>query len=368
LCNYRGPRSCGGGAVFAQGFTLNGLVDAGIGVFAGEGFDSFSSPVNATEFSYENNATRVQVDGAWANESESAGINFRIRLDGIAPAQGGGLSLFKYFFGWAKAFDGKLEVKGGAVDDGAFETSDAVWADDLGEGLGLLALVKPVGALTVGFGVYTADNTDTVDLGELKYTAGVAYDLENVLSLKLEYANRGAAGGNENEQVQLGVGVSALESAGLSLALTAIASELQDFSDKGTFKFIESVGFKKDALALGFDLVEGLKLGNDDPLDFRAGLYGAYGLLGGAITPRLDINFLSGYEPVKNGTVQTGYRYDGNFGTYAKETLYLGAKPSVNFTIAEGADFEVGYILDVGLGDADDGLYHAAYANLKVSF
>jgi hypothetical protein len=383
------------GGLFAQGFSLTGYFDGGIGLFIPDAGDPGLALV--TRDSDVGGGMRAQINAAYTNEAKNAGINLRIRANGDEFGKGGNNlnAFFPYAYGWISPFEGKLTVKGGKVDDGTFGTGDALVDDDLGERGGFLAIVKPVDLLSLGFGAYANDPfaaTGMSGLDAAKYTAGAVINVPDILKVTLQYANRGDAGDPEAERIWAAFNILAASKIGLKFVVAGKVEQLQNFSDAGTIGIYETIGFTKvQNLSLNLNLWQILAKKDNDPLtaddDFslRVWFWASYALAEGKIVPRFDVNFLTAgsvntavlhfnnrFAP---GTITSGVnagkpggRNDASW-KIDKDTQIFNLRPSVGFYLDKNSWFELGYNLDLGLGKGTgDFVNHAIYADLKVSF
>jgi hypothetical protein len=373
------------GGLFAQGFSFTGYFDGGIGLFIPDAGDPGLALV--TRDADVGGGMRAQINAAYTNEAKTAGINLRIRAQG-ADFGGGGTALngvFPYAYGWISPFGGKLTVKGGKVDDGTFATGDALVDDDLGERGGLLAMVKPVDAFTLGFGAYVTDSFNVTGMSGLdaaKYTAGAVINVPDILKVTLQYANRGDGGAAEAERIWAAFNILATNKIGLKFVVVGKADQLQDFSDNGTIGIYETIGFTKvQNLSLNLNLWQILSQNSANEFSLRVWFWASYALAEGKIVPRFDVNFLTAgavntavlhfnnrFAPGQNSSGSPGGRNDAGW-TIGKDTQIFNLRPSVGFYLDKNSWFELGYNLDLGLGKGTgDFVNHAIYADLKVSF
>jgi hypothetical protein len=378
------------GGAFAQGFSFTGYFDGGVGAFIPDSGDAGLGLI--TRDADVVGGPRVQLNGAFTNEAGNAGINFRIRAQGAnfagttnaSDSINSVLGFFPYAYGWIAPFEGKLRVLGGRVDDGTFGTGDAIVDDDMGERGGFLAMVKPIDILTLGFGAYTRDSfsgTGMSGIGDAKYTAGAVVNVPDIIKVTFQYRNRGDGGADVDHRMWAAFNILGLNKLGLKLVVVGKAERLQDFSDNGGIGFYETIGFTKiNNLSLNLNLWQVISQTTDNDFSFRAWFWASYALADGKIVPRFDVNYLNA-GVANTAMMHFNHRFrpgdSGDRNTITKTTVIdnerglLNFRPSVGFNLDKTSFIELGYNIDIGLGDsplAKDVINQAIYVDLKVSF
>jgi hypothetical protein len=369
------------GGLFAQGLAVTGYVDTGVGIFFLEDADdTYAAPVSRDAGQA---GVRGQVNGAYLNEEKTVGLNFRIRSNpGLGQQNTASKDniWFEYYYGFLTGFNGKATIYGGKIDNGAFNTKEAIFDGDAGEDVGLLGIVNPIDTLSLGVGLYTGNPGVASKLEDAKFTLNGAFTLPNVAGFVLTYRNDSALNPKDS-QFTFGVNVTAIDK--VTIALAAVGNKLQDYSNDGTLRFFETFGYSGiENVSLNLSLWEGISNVENSDLSLRVWLWGSYSLLSGKIVPRLDVNYLSAgkWSSISN------IHFDDQFApTYNKDQVLLNIRPSVGFRVNSNAWLEVGYLLNVDLGDdAKDpvtgkylnvasgassfGSNSAIYADVKVSF
>ena len=365
------------GGLFAQ-FSLSGRVDTGLAIFKAAGNDDVQFGLISKQLGA--NGIRGEINFNVTNEAGNAGLSFRLRSNGDSSNFVDNLN-FRWAYGWIKAFDGLLEVRGGRIQGSDFDTLDNVSdGATLFDSYGLMAYVTPVDMFKIGVGAYsgTALGSTHSYLDEDKTPP------EWVHETPIEETATGWAGfgiyvpdvldfvaqmdfGKNNVNAWVSVGVTAIPS--LDLILTAGLDNLTEFSDAGTIGFYEQLGFNGiENLGLGLSLGQSINQAPDSDLSFAADLWVNYAM--GSVTPRLDLAFGLGA-----GFVPTSFYFAEFFQpAYAKDMKFMAFIPSVQLQVASNCFVDLGFFGGIDIGDipafggADTGFSFGAFLDLYVRF
>jgi hypothetical protein len=401
------------GGVFAQGWTFTGYTNAGIGIFLPDGDAGARARLVSRDAGVAGN--RVQFAGAYTSEAKDYGFNFRLRSDNV------GLAL-NYGYGWLSGLNGMITGYAGVISNDllGINTGDLIFDDRGGEGTGLYTVIKPLSILSVGFGVFGGTNGDGYGLKidqntgaygstptrvtnsvwpqQLKYSGGVAVTIPETVKFVVNFRNAnkvstisGSATQFEKDagigdDAQVAVGANLLMVKGLKASVVGVLNRVEEFGDLGVVRIFETAEYTGvENLTLGLGLWQALvtgdkakvtfKSGTDDPsLSFRGWVYVSYGLLGGKIVPRLDLNYLMGGYWDNDYRIHADDRFAPNFDSKAN---LFSVRPSVGFQVTKNAWFELGYIANKFMGDNSSAtisgtkkepLNHAIYADIKVTW
>jgi hypothetical protein len=414
------------GGVFAQGWAFTGYADTGIGVFIPDGENGARARVVSRDAGVAGN--RVQFAGAYSSEAGDYGFSFCLRADNAV------ISL-NYGYGWLSGLNGIITGYAGVINNdlAGVNTGDLIFNGRGGEGTGLYTVVKPLDILSVGFGVFGGTDaggwavsidqdtgsfktpnpaytipTNSVWPQYLKYSGGVAVTIPETVKFVASFRNANKAStvgtgvfdkatgiGND---AQVAAGANLLMVQGLKASVAGVFNRVDVFSDHGIVRIFETAEYTGiENLTVGLGLWQALVTGSkakdafkakmqntdgsfDDPgLSFRGWVYVSYGLLGGKIVPRLDLNYLLG------GSWDNEYRipFDGRFyPNFDSKANLFNIRPSVGFQVTKNAWFELGYIVNKYLGDRgtnayavdssgtekQDAMNQAIYADIKVTW
>jgi hypothetical protein len=324
------------GGLWAQELKFDGYLNSGVGVVSDD--TDADAYFKAFGVDSESNGYRFRLNGSYTNEAKNAGIRFRIQSQ--RRADRGGLFSLPSAHGWVSFFESKLTLAGGIVLDGTWETADWYWADDQGEGLGLLLKAEPVKGLILGVGGYVISqqgggsnnalltNSSLPNFGDVKlkpedvkYTFNAAYTMPDTFRLGASFRTRNRAAwavapasinndpynytGKEETSQFIGE-FRLLKVKGLTTVVVGVVDNLEDFSEKGNILFSETFGYKAtDDLNLGFNMTQFLYSREDVETDpaLLFNLWGSYAI--GNVIPRLDmVYFLGGQSKTATSAQQ----------------------------------------------------------------
>jgi hypothetical protein len=384
-----------GWGLLAQELKFDGYLNSGLGVVATDqaGVDPYVTAfgVDSWQPGY-----RFRLNGAYTNGAANAGVRFRFQSQAallkatVSTVSVDGLSFsLPYLYGWIKLFDGVITLNGGLVDDATWNTGGALLSrndTDQGEGLGVLIKLSPFTGLDLGVGAYTVsikgsgDNNvlaaplnSKIELDDIKYTFNLGYTLADVFKFTANLRTTNTTAGATRQSSRAIAGIRLLAVTNLTALLEAEFNQLQDFGNRGTLSFYETLGYK--AGSLGFGLNAGQHItqvtGKDVGLEFAPWL--DYTL--GKIVPRLDLVYFLGGSPVHGATSATwtgAYNRIGYTPDYNDKLDVLSVRPSAKFNIGDdGKTFiEVGDILYFTnvFTDTADTLINVFYIDFKWSF
>lgn len=362
--------------IFAQELSFDGVVAAGLGWYFADDDVTFKT----VDIPYEASAGIFRLNAALDNTEKTAGVRFRLEA---RPGSFNGLyPIARYFYGYTNLFNNVVVIKGGMVDDGTFATAGNIIGDDAGEGLGGLVVLSPLSMLKLGFGAYIGPrNNDTIrnvkavndgslDPGDARYTANVAFTLSDVFDFTLAYGFKYRDMNpvfedptkdptKRGDVLNTGINITAL--AGVTLALEASISGIAD-SEIGA-QYGLTTAWENNALTLGLDGSLQTDHGHDDPAVF-ANLYGSYVIQ--QVAPRLDVYFgLGGLG--ESASYVMGYYYGSP--TYNSGDMLVGFRPSVTYNATDKASIEVGDLINIKMPDGGDTkLDNAVYITLLYKF
>jgi hypothetical protein len=385
------------GGLFAQEWTFTGYTGGGIGIFIPDGEEGARAKLVSRDAGTAGN--RVQFAGAYTSEAKNYGFSFRLR------SENAGAPSLNYGYGWLSGLNGIVTGYAGKIDNdlAGVNTGDLIFDGRGGEGTGLYTVIKPISVLSVGFGVFGSTTpADEVKPEDLKYIGGVGVTIPGTVKVVVNFRNANkvsAAGTNDFEaptgignDAQLAVGTNLLMVKGLKVSVLGVFNRLEDFSDSGVVRIFETASYTGITnLTIGLGLWQALLTGSatkdaykkdmngDDPiLSFRGWVYASYGLLGGKIVPRLDVNYLMG------GIWGNEYQihFDDQFlPNFDPDAVLFSIRPSVGFQVTGNAWLEVGYIINKHLGMRSfsyatfpsgnkmlGALNQAIYADIKVTW
>ncbi|MCL2601246.1 MAG: hypothetical protein FWD91_00375 [Treponema sp.] len=391
------------GGVFAQGWTFNGTVDGGLGLyFLQDQDDPIVAPLTHSQ---TDNSFRTTLLTRFTNDDKNVGADFQLRAEGFARFNTDLMAWFDYAYGWLSFNNSMFVIKGGRVNDTTFSALDRMFGGDNGEGLGLMLTVKPVENLYFGFGAYSnttesrkpedsnSDLSSAPQIGTSDQPQGnfaVSYMMPEVFKVVAGVSNRTARSKREAitsrdsgvaSQTYLSfqyLGVSSLHA-----ALTARLRNVEEFSDLGIMNFYVTLGHT--GLVDGLDLRLGGSVGLNsvDNSDMHVwAMLGAYYQATDWLQPRLDAHFVmggtaGGYNKMQ--TLHNTYWILTNE-TWNKDDMFVQLRPAFRFSVSSNASsfFELGGLINIDLGDKDKasgaswggnhGINSAAYASVRVVF
>jgi hypothetical protein len=349
-----------GGSLFAQDFKWSGVFNSGLGFLSSDRKDVDPDPyITAAGVDSQTNGYRLRLNGAYANAEGSAGV--KVRLSSQTNLSNAVISL-PYAYGYVKPLGSILTITGGLVDDGTFATGGTGVGDDVGEGLGALAVISPITGLNLGLGAYVlspasgsgnyapADGWDfrtiKVEPGNAKYTLGFGYTMKDVFKLTLAFRTRNETGANSSRLI-IGADISALSP--LVFILEADLDNLDAYEDKGTIGIHETVSYPIGDLTLGLNAGQYLRNTEGSDLALRVNPYVSYAL--GSVVPRLDLlYFMAGASSMSGAAAAPAYHYYAQGPKYDSDYSLISIRPSVKISIDSKAKIEIGDLITLDSG------------------
>jgi hypothetical protein len=417
--------------VFAQELKFDGYLNIGLGIATTDKEVDGKQEAFFKAFGVdsESNGFRFRFNGSYQNEAKNAGVRFRLqgqrRID-----QSGYLSM-PYLYGWLGFFDNRMTLTGGLVMDSTWESADWWWADDTGEGLGLLLKGEPLKGLTLGVGVYTISQqsggrnnallvrpeTGTNSAGipvyggeslpnfgtlmlrpeDAKYTFNAAYTMPDLFRFSASYRTKNKAGwtntrhldnddyvyGGREESAYLQTELRLLMVKNLTAVVVGTLDKLEAFYERGNMMFSETLGYRLDNVNFGLNAVQFVYNRTEKSLDPNAGTDNKVsmnpGLLFnpwisytfGRFVPRLDaVAFLGGQSKMGSGDNQWERR---GFINVAKakdandDYTTFSIRPSVKFNLDSRISLEIGDMINIDTAEKD-GAYADTHVNKKSLF
>jgi hypothetical protein len=357
----------GGGVIFAQELSFDGVIASGIGLYTAEE----ETKILAVDNYMEAVGGFFRLNAALDDSEKSAGVKFRLE------AQPGNYNqlypIARYFYGYTNLFGDVITLKGGMVDDGTFATAGASIGDDAGEGLGGLVIIKPFSMVKLGFGAYIGPRSGDKILniakaasGDLNaedaaYTGSMAFGLPDIFDFTLAYRFPFAdkdAGTDMPDQLVTGINIRAIQN--ITLALDAMLKGISD--NEITGKYGLTTAFTKDTITVGLNSILQTKDGEDNPAGAFM-LYGSYTIQ--QLVPRLDLYFGIGGT---GGTMYYWeYYYEGT--TYNTSDKFIGVRPSVTYKASDKISVELGDLIDFRIPDsADTKIDNSVYLSFVYNF
>ena len=365
---------------FGQELKFDGYLNSGIG-FWGTNKEGLDAKVEVYGVDSERNIGRFRLNGAFTNENKTAGANFRFQVQGSTTSNAPSLA---FGYGWI-TFANMFTIKAGLVDDGTWATGDVIFADDQGEGAGLLLKVSPLKGLDLGVGAYAASyasgsNNNTINLSvwerkfdDYKYTFNAAYTMDKMFRIMVSGRTKNATGGDtaNTEPSQLLGELRLLAVPNLTAVVAARLVTLDEFSDLGLMQFYETISYKMNDLSFGLNAAQYIsnKTGEDDP-GLRFNPWISYALNEGKIVPRLDlVYFMGGRSGGSSADYGQGYHRKSFTVNYDKDTFVLNARPSVKFNFDSRTTLEFGdSFYYTKINGADGVISNAVYLDVIVRF
>lgn len=391
------------GGAFAQ-LSFNGQLRTGFGA---RYFSEDGNHIQLVPFS--NSAERYlgqfRLNGAYTSEDKKYGASFRfqIRDRDLVPA-------LPFFFGYANLFSDMVLLQAGLVDDGTYGTGDRVWDGDMGEGLGVLAHIRPLEGLSVGLGAYageaSANNTLSqswvvngqtgYDIERIKYTFQAAYTLPDLVKVVAGFRTRGQRDSTADpanrptpgayfsddpvtetsSRALLGAKLLLIKDLNVNVVFlidnigeTYFYERDDKNSGKGAFNIFGTFGYKLGNLNVGLDLgiftQPNSELNDNTTTPFIAKAWGTFGL-SDTIIPMVDIMF--GYGTWGTGTNSMGGHagvpgkwhrkyalHDiGRVGSaefYNGKHSFFSIRPAVQFILDKNTFIEIGDLLHASFGE-----------------
>jgi len=355
------------GGLFAQGFTLNGLVNAGIGMYKLDGEDD---PVFGLIGKNQGaNGIRAQINANYTNPDGNMGISMRFRTIGDQTAF---ILNWRWAFGWMTFMDGMIRAEGGRMQGNAFDTSDPIAdGDTLFDAYGVRFFINPPGGMfRLGVGSYINRTLGYgVPLEQVHGWAGFGIYMPDMIDVVGQ-----VRGAEHVGDFLLSARVRALP--GIPINATFQFRDLPEFSDFGWMHFSQHVGYNLiDNVSINLALAQAMHNMEDTDMFFRAWFWVSYAM--GNIVPRFDVNYVMGgtFTPNLGLNTNESLRDWDSYSTYTfdSDQTFLTVSPSVSFRVGGSSHLELGYIMGVDLGDvsafgAKDGVHHAAFIDLRVAF
>ena len=345
-----------GSGLFAQSFTWTGYVASGLGLTKWDGNDQMSIGLRSAE---GNGAYGAELYLAYANADETAGLTFGV--DSYSGADDWTANLAAAYI-WGKFSNGLFKLLGGVGDAGEYTSTDPWYTPNDWGGWGLQLSVYPTDSIQFGVGAFTdKDLTEQLPLDEDTYVAGwlgVAGSLPDLLDFAAQLTVKKDAPGAFASFAITAVPI-------LALDLYARAYDFGNLADH--WDALLRVGYKGiTGLTLNAFAIPSADKATGDDLAILLRAQVAYAI--GNITPGLFFDYgLQGRE--YNG-------YYGNTATFDKDSSFMGIRPYVNFTVAPGATFTLGYEAGIdqsknnrvpGVG-TNGGMNHFVYTHFSYSF
>ena len=364
------------GGVFADAptFAWAGYIESGFGMLQR---DSDDDPIFGTVApSAGVNGIRAQLQLTFTNADQNAGVRLRLR------AQGEHINdvFFHQGWGWVRPFGDLIEFRAGRFVDDQLTTMDPLQDTSLFiNNVGMLTYIRPLGdMLTIGLGGFGARGVGTgtpwegTTVGEgaeathvhgLTLWGGIGLNLDGLARIMAQFSHNDSA-----THALAGVRLDLLDF--LPINVVARFQNLNDFSDAGRF----------DALAfVGINLIDnlGLNVGgafsmsqndaHEDPF-FAVGGWATFAM--GNIVPRLDLWFVSGgqYNYGQGFHSLTSVMDWGMQQTWNSDFMYFNIRPSVQFRAFTNMYWQLGAVVNINLGDANDGVDYGLFTAVRVSF
>jgi len=384
---------------FTQELKFDGYVNGGLGLWMGNDVSGYDDPmIMAFGVDSERNLGRFRLNGSYTNEAKTAGVNFRLQVQGRGVGGIGSASvpLLTVGYGWVKLLD-MITVKAGIVDDSTWQTADFIYNDDQSEGVGVLVRITPIAGLDIGAGGFLAtpdsssNNNYLAQLGatpkkaeDAKYTLNVAYTMDKVFRIMASFRpdNKTLGDGSGSAPKNLGKYNRSQILAEFRLlavdGLTAIiVGQMDNLDDKALNKDIniyETFGYKLGALGVGLNAaqyIRNLPSGStaSDELSLWFNPWVSYAFSEGKIVPRLDVvYFRSGRLKNDSGT-PNDYSRRGFEASYIKDSYVLNARPSLKINVDSRTSFEIGdsFYYSKAKG-ADAAMINVVYTDIVVKF
>jgi len=354
------------GGLFAQTVTWSAQVEGGVAMLNYGGADDHVFGAIASQNWVNGHRVQIQADGV--NADNTMGFRVRFRTNTI----GGDMTPFFHMaWGWVNVFNGLLEMRGGRVWDTVTNTTTPIMATELLAHNGVLAILRPMDMLTVGFSAFT---TDTLADAGAWDQAGVGIWAGLGLNLGLVDIRASLRHTDATTDALVGVELSVIEN--LPIHLQARVWDLQDFGDYGQFAFHGFLGLN---IIQDLNITLGAAIGmsqNDAHDDLFMAFGGWLEFLGiGDLVPRVDVWYSQGGAFQLSGLVPSAsvIRYEAM--TFNSDQQYISIRPALRFRATASSWWEVGGIFNVELGDvgaaggtSDDSLTWGLFTGVRVVF
>ncbi|MCL2380040.1 MAG: hypothetical protein FWC64_00430 [Treponema sp.] len=414
-----------GGGAFAQGWTFNGLASGGFGAFfferqddgpeAGPG-DRLSryglvAPIN---WDAANTPFRTQLDARFANADNTAGLTFRVRAQGAATGATDLPAWFDWGFGWMSFMDNMVTVQGGRVEYGFFAPLDRMFHQEVGGGIGVQTIVRPMDGLVLGLGAFSAgfggadlptnngiwNDADRMMLmdgnNQMLGTIQVSYTMPDLLRVTAGARTESNVGTSGFGDSRMATGITGLTLSptrfaapsaayisaaflgmpDLHAAFTARFMNIHQFGDMGDIRLYLTAGHtglvENLDLRLGFSLgltmedniyvrnfgtvaAAGIAPGereliNNDPSPHVWVWLSAAYALSDVVVPRLDVHYVMGGQ--WNGWQRMHHWSPRDGATFDSDDMFIQIRPAVQFRITAATFVELGGIFNIDLSDA----------------
>lgn len=359
---------------FSQELKFDGYVNSGLGLAVTSKEDT-DPQVMAYGLNSARNIGRFRLNGAFTNADKTAGVHFRLQVQGKGikdePAN---LPSLAFGYGWFKPLD-MLTVKAGLVDDSTWQTSDVILNGDQGEGAGMLVKLSPITGLDLGVGVYAVSYggsgsnnffsigplPETLRWDEIKYTFNAAYTLDKVFRAALSGRTWNLTGNETTPRVLGEFRLLAIENLTAAAVIEADKAD-EDFSDTGLINLYQTLAYHAGDWKFGLNAAQYMDNGKDTPaLRFNAWL--SYALNEGGIVPQLDMDYFLGGQRDGNNYHRNAYK-----AVYSEDVYVITARPSVTFNFGSKTAFEIGDAVYYSTDGSGDELTNVLYVDAVIKF
>ena len=375
---------------FGQELKFDGYVNSGLGLWTSNRKDSNGDTEKPQIMAYgvdaERYLGRFRLNGAYTNEDSTAGVNFRIQVQGQGASNAyPNVPSLAFGYGWLKPI-GMITIKAGLVDDSTWTTADVIYNDDQTEGAGVLVRATPIEGLDLGVGGYVASyasgsNNNFLDMSlprqvqynDAKWTFNAAYTMNSVFRIMVSGRTKNTTGGDaaNTEPSQALAEFRLLMVDNLTAVIVGRFITLDDFGDNGQMQFFETVGYKVGDLSFGLNAAQYIRnkpsgSAAKDDISLRFNPWASYVLVEGKIVPRLDVVYFMGGDQNAQNYHRRGFS-DPNFD---KDTYVLNVRPSLKINVDSKTAFEIGdafYYSKQGK-NADSVMTNVFYTDITVKF
>jgi hypothetical protein len=379
------------GGLFAQELKFDGYLNSGLGFLSSDEEDA-DSALRAFGVDSEQWGYRFRLNGSFTGEKGNAGVKFRFQSQSRVDA---GYFSIPYAYGWVSLLNSLITVTGGLVDDGVWNSGGGILDDDVGEGLGALVKISPVGGLDLGTGAYvlgynSGGNNNVLlaaDFSKVsvkpwhaKYTFNAGYAMPDlfkitaVLRLKNEvsYDEIQAPAVDPNagrdESAKTIVAARLLAVPNLTAVVEGELDKLEHFNSAGLLNLYETVGYKIGGLAMGLNAVQYFSQAEETDIGLRFNPWVSYTIK--SVVPRLDfVYFMAGVPDTQGKYHRKNYKTN-----YNDDFSILTVRPSVKFNFDSKTFVEIGDLVSLEKGPENSfagkssRLTNAFYVDFKWSF